>query len=318
MLEILPYRALRALICLVLSLWALVGIGWTERQVRIEADGRSIEIVTRSWTVKEALEEAGIQVEPEDLVVPEPASPITPGLVISVTRAVPISVEADGQQKTVKVPVPTVAQVLAAAGLTLGPLDRVETNLVGSEEHLYLKVFRVTQEVEVRSEPIPFKIERQADSRLARGVEKVVREGKPGLRYLKYRVIKENGKEVKRELLDTWVGIQPQSKIIAYGTRTPEVATTLARTGKVLEMEATAYTHTGNPTATGIYPYRGIVAVDPRVIPLGTRLYIEGYGYAWAQDTGGLIKGYRIDLFMDTEKEAILWGRRRVKVYILE
>ncbi|SMB89335.1 protein of unknown function [Thermanaeromonas toyohensis ToBE] len=315
--ETLGYRVLRAVVCLVLSLWALVAIGWTERQVRIEADGHAFELVTRSWTVAGALEEAGIQVEPEDLVIPDPASPITPGLVISVNRAIPVRVEADGQQKTVKVPVPTVAQVLTAAGLTLGPLDRVETNLAGAE-NLYLKVFRVTQEIEVRSEPIPFKIERQADFRLERGVQKVVREGKPGLRYLKYRVTKENGKEVKRELLNTWVEIQPQSKIIAYGTRTPEVAATVAGTGKVLEMEATAYTHTGSPTATGIYPYRGIVAVDPKVIPLGTRLYVEGYGYAWAQDTGGLIKGHRIDLFMDTEKEAILWGRRRVRVYILD
>lgn len=317
MLEILSYRALRAAICLVLSLWALVSIGWTERQVTIEADGHTFELVTRSWTVAGALEEAGVKVEPEDLVTPDPASPITPGQVISVTRPVPVNVEADGRKTTVKVSVPTVAQVLAAAGLTLGPLDRVETNL-GVGDNLYLKVFRVTQEIEVRSEPIPFKIERHADFRLERGVEKVVREGKPGLRYLKYRVTKEDGKEKKRELLDAWVEVQPQSKIIAYGTRTLEVAAALAKAGKILEMEATAYTHTGNPTATGIYPYRGIVAVDPKVIPLGTRLYVEGYGYAWAQDTGGLIKGQRIDLFMETEKEAILWGRRRVKVYILE
>ncbi|MCG0277348.1 MAG: G5 domain-containing protein [Thermanaeromonas sp.] len=317
MAEIWGYRALRAVMGLVLSLWALVSIGWAERQVRVEADGQAVELVTRSWTVAGALEEAGVKLEPGDLVVPDPHSPVTPGLVISVTRAVPVSVEADGKKTVVKVPVPTVAQVLAAAGLTLGPMDRVETNL-GTGDKLYLKIFRVTQEIEVRSEAIPFKIERRADFSLERGVEKVVREGKPGLRYLKYRVTKEDGKEVKRELLDTWVEVQPQSKIIAYGTRTPEAVAALAKAGKVLEMEATAYTHTGNPTATGIYPYRGIVAVDPKVIPLGTRLYVEGYGYAWAQDTGGLIKGQRIDLFMETEKEAILWGRRRVKVYILE
>lgn len=312
------YRALRASLCLVISLWALVSIGWAPREVQIEADGRLMKLATRSWTVAGALEEAGIRVQPEDLVVPEPATPITPGLTVSVNRAVPVRVEADGQERLVRVPIPTVAQVLSVAGLTLGPQDRVETNLGGTNGDFYLRVFRVQQEIELRRESIPYAVERQADFRLERGVQKVVREGREGIRYYKYRITKENGKEVKRELLDTWVEVQPQSKIIAYGTRTPETAAAVAQAGKTLEVIATAYTHTGNRTATGIYPYRGVVAVDPRVIPLGTRLYVEGYGYAWAQDTGGLIKGNRIDVFMDTEKEALQWGRRRVKVHILE
>ena len=76
-------------------------------------------------------------------------------------------------------------------------------------------------------------------------------------------------------------------------------------------------------TASGMKAARGIVAVDPRVIPLGTKLYIESldgsadYGYAIAGDTGGAIKGNRVDLFMDTKAEALQWGRRSVKVYIL-
>jgi len=87
---------------------------------------------------------------------------------------------------------------------------------------------------------------------------------------------------------------------------------------KVLEMEATAYTHTGNPTFTGVYPRVGTIAVDPKVIPLGSTLWIEGYGYGIAEDTGGLIKGNIIDLFMDTEEECFQWGRRKVTVYILD
>ena len=83
-------------------------------------------------------------------------------------------------------------------------------------------------------------------------------------------------------------------------------------------MEATAYTHTGNRTATGINPYRGVIAVDPKVIPLGTELYVEGYGYGEALDTGGAVKGNRIDLFFETKSEALNWGRRDVQVYILD
>lgn len=91
-------------------------------------------------------------------------------------------------------------------------------------------------------------------------------------------------------------------------------------------MKATAYTYGddgGNKTATGIRPYRGVVAVDPNVIPLGTKLYIETsdgryvYGNAVAADTGGAIKGNRIDIFLESEQECISFGRRTVNVYIV-
>ncbi|MBC7340849.1 MAG: 3D domain-containing protein [Clostridia bacterium] len=81
-------------------------------------------------------------------------------------------------------------------------------------------------------------------------------------------------------------------------------------------MWATAYTHTGNRTATGTWPEVGTVAVDPKVIPLGTRLWVEGYGWGTALDTGRLIRGRRIDVFMPSRAEALEWGRKRVRVRI--
>jgi 3D (Asp-Asp-Asp) domain-containing protein len=85
---------------------------------------------------------------------------------------------------------------------------------------------------------------------------------------------------------------------------------------KEITVIATAYTHTGQNTTSGIYPYVGSVATDPTVIPLGTKLYIEGYGHAIALDTGSAIVGNKVDLFFDTEEECYQWGVRRVKVYI--
>ena len=79
---------------------------------------------------------------------------------------------------------------------------------------------------------------------------------------------------------------------------------------------ATAYTWTGYRTATGTWPSRGTVAVDPRVIPTGTKLWVEGYGEAVAADTGGAIIGNRIDLYMDSKDECLQWGRRKVEVQI--
>ncbi|HET6947256.1 MAG TPA: 3D domain-containing protein, partial [bacterium] len=71
-------------------------------------------------------------------------------------------------------------------------------------------------------------------------------------------------------------------------------------------------------TALGIRAGFGVVAVDPAVIPLGSRLYIEGYGYAIAADTGSAIKGMRIDLGYDTKGQALRFGRRPVRVYIIQ
>jgi 3D (Asp-Asp-Asp) domain-containing protein len=91
---------------------------------------------------------------------------------------------------------------------------------------------------------------------------------------------------------------------------------TPSRGERVLIMEATAYCYTGFKTKTGTWPQRGTVAVDPKVIPLGTRLDIEGYGSGVAEDTGGMIKGNRIDVYLNSEREALNWGRRWVRVEV--
>ena len=80
--------------------------------------------------------------------------------------------------------------------------------------------------------------------------------------------------------------------------------------------EATAYCYTGNRTYTGTWPSRGTIAVDPTIIPLGTRLFVEGYGEGIAEDTGGAIQGHIIDLYMESEDECWAWGRRQVKVQV--
>ncbi|WP_010651286.1 3D domain-containing protein [Oceanobacillus massiliensis] len=95
---------------------------------------------------------------------------------------------------------------------------------------------------------------------------------------------------------------------------------------KTISVESTAYTAgcsgCSGITATGINlnnnPYEKVIAVDPNVIPLGTKVYVEGYGYAVAGDTGGAIKGYKIDVHLPTKSEAYSWGRRTVELTILE
>lgn len=98
-----------------------------------------------------------------------------------------------------------------------------------------------------------------------------------------------------------------------------ELENALSETKEYIEtymkkMEATAYTHTGNQTFTGTWPKVGTVAVDPEVIPLGSKGYVVGYGPITAEDTGRLIKGNIIDLFMETEEECWQWGRKEISV----
>ena len=83
-------------------------------------------------------------------------------------------------------------------------------------------------------------------------------------------------------------------------------------------MRATGYTYSGYLTATGHEPRVGFIAVDPNIIPLGSKVYVDGYGFATAADTGGAIKGNRIDLFFETEEECFDWGNRSAKVFLLK
>ena len=117
---------------------------------------------------------------------------------------------------------------------------------------------------------------------------------------------------------------KPVPQIARVGTRPPIGAPDALLDTESMILEATAYYPgprnygggVGIRTKTGMLAQRGVVAVDPVVIPLGTRVYVEGYGGAIAADTGGAIRGKRIDLCFNTYEEAMRFGRRPVRVYI--
>lgn len=243
-------------------------------------------------------------------------------------------IQVDGREILVLSLRGTVADALAKAEVTLRRADIVEPAI--SERLLNgqkVKVIRVETKEVNKETPLEFKVVRKPDRKLRPGEQRVLQQGRCGLQRQYIQATFKDGLEVEREVLRKEVLTEPQPKIIAYGPELP-VSRGTARTisggavfsgaskinggGKEMQMVSTAYTHTGHRTATGIYPYQGVAAVDPRVIPLGTKIYVENYGIAVAADTGGDIKGNRIDVFFDTYNEAIKWGRRTVKIYILE
>lgn len=174
----------------------------------------------------------------------------------------------------------------------------------------------------VAVEEIPPPTEIRAEARLREGIRVVLREGKPGLKKVRYEVVNRSGKEEKRVLGEKIIR-KPVARIVLVGTgRNLASRGGVERVRKVLVMEATAYCAgydgVDRVTATGRRAEVGIAAVDDRVIKLGTLLYVEGYGLALAADRGRAIKGNRIDLFMESYAEAKRWGRRKVRVFILE
>jgi len=168
---------------------------------------------------------------------------------------------------------------------------------------------------------VPFGTQVINDPELAFGEKKVEKEGVKGKDLVIYENITRPGREQKIEL-DRRRVAEPVNEIVRQGVAqsvlTPEG---YKRYKRKIYGEATAYTWGGGATghtSVGLWPKRGIVAVDPRVIPYYTKLFIPGYGLAIAGDTGGAIVGTRIDLFMDSLHECFQWGRRDVEIYILE
>jgi 3D (Asp-Asp-Asp) domain-containing protein len=179
--------------------------------------------------------------------------------------------------------------------------------------------------VELR-EPIPFPTVQKNSSELRSGTSQVTRAGQVGLRVVTVSITYRDGREVKRETVSSRIVRKPVEEIVVLGRRGRLASRGYFGGRKTIEMIATGYdpspsSNGGNRSgrsAAGLKIGHGVVAVDPSFIPLGTRLYIEGYGYAVAADTGGAIKGNRIDLGFNTRSEANAVGRRRVTVHILD
>lgn len=292
-----------------------------QKPVNIEVDGKVVKSrVFFSGTVGDVLEKNHITLKAKDKVQPSLETAVSKEMKIVVIRAFKVKVIADGQTREIISTPVTIAEAIQLAGFKLGGQDIVKTIprqlTVPNQE---IELIRVTEAKMESKDAIPFQIERTSDNTLEQGLTKTVSPGKAGVAINTIKITYHNGKEVKREVVGSKVLQQPVNKVMALGT-----ITSVSRGGMRLDfreakyMQASAYTYTGYHTATGQTPQVGMVAVDPAVIPMGSRLYVEGYGYAHAADTGGAIKGNKLDLFMEERAQCMNWGNRTVKVYLLQ
>lgn len=310
---------------------SITGFAWAQKRVTVIVDGNSHCYDTHADSVGVLLDQAGIRVSEGDLVSPAADTPVSGGMTVVVRNSVPVNIHFRQERLKVDVIGDTVVDALTAAGLTPGAGLDVSPGL--SEpltSGMTIDVRDAFVRIEEESAEIAYETVTRSDPSVDVGLREVITEGAPGQALRIYRVPVVDGSPGDREFVSEKIVREPKDKVIALGVRHPAVsapsvrpisATVSTPAGRKLRVVATAYAPgvagVGTRTATGARAARGIIAVDPRVIPLGTRLYVPGYGYGVAADTGGAIKGNKIDLCFATGAEAIAWGRRTVTITIL-
>jgi uncharacterized protein YabE (DUF348 family) len=311
----------------------LVGM---KKTVTINLNGQNLKVSTFRSTVAAVLESKKIVVGPKDKTSPELTYKIKDGDVINIKTAVDVYVQVDGKNLGIKSAEESVKDLLAAEGIRLGEDDKISPQLTSSiTKGINIKIIRVDAKIVEEKKVLDYATIYKSDSSLVKGNNKVVQDGQEGEKIITHKLIYEDGKVVSNKLVSEVVTKNPVNKIINRGVLG---VLNISRGGsqiyytKALKFRASAYTAAScgkssgsagyGRTATGVYAKRdpngySTVAVDPKIIPYGTKLYISGYGLAIAQDTGGAINGYKLDLYFNTLNQCFSWGVRNVTVYVL-
>lgn len=209
-------------------------------------------------------------------------------------------------------------------------LDTKETTKLSN--NMVINLASVKEKIVKKTIPLQFGIEKKENSSLEKGKEKVIQEGIDGEAEVTIKESYSGEELINSEEVSRRITKKATNKIIEIGTAEPKVEAVAASNtnktidnlnySKALNVVATGYTPydpgCNGVTAIGTPARRGVIAVDPKVIPMGTKLYIPGYGTAVAEDVGGAIKGNKIDLCYSTKQEAYNWGVRNITVYVLD
>ena len=299
----------------------LTGFSYNDKTVTVMADGAAHTVKTHLKSNEGIVRDAGIKLNPKDKVVSDSSS-VQDGSTLTVVRAFPVTVTVNGKIRTVYTTQSTAEDLANELGFKSPNYTTTTTGNIqsGSTINIVQVTSRSTNTVD---REIPVQVIRQKDDTMAVGEEQVVQQGEAGSERVNVETLYNHGNAIKTNELQKTVVKEMVPTIIKEGTR--EVTTSRnvsGRASRAITMEASAYLAGDGDgygiTASGMPAVRGVAAVDPDVIPLGTRLFIPGYGEAIAADTGGAIVGNRIDLVMDSYGEAMDFGRQDVTVYVLD
>jgi len=311
-----------------------LAITWEQaKEVTISVDGNQSKVWTTEKLVKNILKEANIEVSEHDTLKQSLDTEVGADNKIDIQKAFQVTLVDGLENRQVWSTSTTVANFLKQQGIQLNEFDRVENNLedvITPESKI--AVVRVEKVIDVVEDSLDFAIEKKQDASLLKGKQKVVTTGEKGKISRTYEVVKENGKIVAKNLQSEKVINEPKKQVVAVGTKNLVASTTTVSrgsaepsSGKEFYVTATAYTPyckgCSGTSATGINLRLDsglkVIAVDPSVIKLGSKVWVEGYGTAIAGDTGGSIKGNKIDILVQSDAQARNWGRKKVRIKVL-
>ena len=302
--------------------------------VTVEDMGEQKKFSTLKSDVNEILSSENIYISDKDELDVECSDH---DMFIKISRAVDVSLIVDGKEKSFSVrPSATVLEVLQDQDVILNEHDIINFNLDKNvESGMKIYVNRIGYDLREEEQEIDFERKTEETNDLYEGEKKLKNEGSKGklIKYYKDKIV--DGNRVESQNVGEKIAKEPVAEVTLIGTKKknlvkPKINPPKPLIGapaaykRVLTGVATAYS-CGKSTSTGTKLARGVVAVDPKKIPYGSRLYIAStdgkyvYGYAVAADCGSaMIKGsVLVDLFMESESECLSFGRRNVNVYIL-
>lgn len=320
--------------------------------VLIYDEGEQVASLTVAGTVKSALDKAGVKLNDGDSLNFAEEVGITDDMKIEISRAFPVKIKVDGEEKIVNVTGGTVENALKQAGINLGQFDKISKKLSKElKKAASLTVKRITYKTETKTVKTDFKTKVEYDDSMYEDQRKVKKKGVKGKSVNEYKYKYVDGEITETEVLSSRVVKEPVTQILVRGTKVRSTGFTGAsvKSGKVISElkppfeiplnkngrpvnyikvitgKATAYC-TGTTCSTGAPAMPGRVAVDPREIPYGTKMYIVSsdgkwnYGYCTASDTGGFIytSNTVVDLYIRGYSTCRSFGRRNVDIYILE
>lgn len=317
-----------ALVMVIVILSVTIYARSMKKVITLSLNGDVKKVTSYKSTVKDVLEQNNIRIEPKDKVEPSVDTKVKDGQEIYIKRAVGLEVLVDGKSLKIKSAENSVKDMLKSEGVKLGDLDKVKPlKEEAIKADMKVVVTRVSTQQITEAKPIDFETVIQKDDTMGSDEKQVVQQGVAGSKEVVSNVTYEEGKEVSRNIISEVVKSEPVKAVIKEGTLGIINVNRGSRTvyKSKINAKATAYTDdlSFGITASGTRTKRDVngyssIAVDPRVIPLGTKLYVPGYGYGIAEDTGGAIKGNRVDLFFTSETECDNWGVRPVDVYVLK
>ncbi|MEG0502671.1 MAG: 3D domain-containing protein [Niameybacter sp.] len=298
------------------------------KTVAIVEDGKVTQYETLHQTVRDILEAQEIVLGEKDIVEPGLEESIEDGIKITILRWKPtVTLNVNGIASTLKTPATTVGELIDNRHIKLDEYSEITPAVeapITDEMEISVKTREVA--IEIVQEEIPFEKQIEEVITLAPGKVEVIEQGVTGLKEKTIEIVRFGGEVQTETVKEEVVLTEPVTKMVQQGKKNliKDSATgKMYEFTKTLTLEATAYTDIegdrwSGRTASGMPTFVGMVAVDPKIIPLGTIVYVEDYGIAIAGDTGGAIKGHDIDLFFNSHNECVKFGRRDKQVYILK